>query len=165
VSVDAVALCPGVSLPTEAGSEPLDGDWVSIAGHAARPLRDGVLVNLGFSFAAPDGELYRVAQDWAGKLSDRIWIFPDTFVPEGDTCDAVQAATRGVGRWIRGTSSEAVSLLEELGLSAEDAAACRRDVSSGDPARVQAALQRLEASIGERDPAQVEKLIEAFLKR
>jgi hypothetical protein len=169
MSVDAIALLPPESLSGVRSG--LEGGWVEAEGRdgqrrAAFELRDGVLVNLGFPYRSPDGELYDVARAWAGSLPDAIWIFPDTFVPEVSTAAEARAGTDAVGRWIKGSVARGKrSLLEEMGLSAEDAAECQRAFGSGDPAKIQAAVRRLEALLGNREPAEVERAITEFLAK
>ena len=99
-----------------------------------------------------------------GKAPARIWVFPDTAVPDLATAKGIRDATRGAGRWVR-AGRRRKSVLEDLGFTPAEADAWQRDVGSGNPARVMAARNLLEKRIAGRDPREVEALIASSLRR
>jgi hypothetical protein len=166
MSVDAVAILPPIPI---APSSTVEGDWKqgSVAGGGQilwRELSDGILVNLGVPFAFADADIYAAAQSSFAELPSRIWVFPDSAVPEADTVSAVQAATRLAGRWVRGGKRKK-TLLEDFGLSRAEAAAWQREINSKDKARIAAAMETLAQRLGGRDDAEVQALIDASLRR
>src|SRR6185437_5858495 len=104
MSIDAVALLPALAEPP--ASEPAEGDWRAGEGPAGgamkvwRPLRDGTLLNLALPFQSSDADLFEAATRWFGPLPARVWVFPDTAVPDGQAASEILAGTRGAGRWI-----------------------------------------------------------------
>jgi hypothetical protein len=165
VSIDAIAVLPPVTVRED---EALEGEWHEGEGPggtrgAFRRLRDGILVNLGLSIRAPNADLFEAARRWTTIPPERVWVFPDTAVPENDTVNAVRAATHEVGRWVEAGPARS-GLLEDLGLTPVEISAFLREMSSGDPKRIASAVTALERRIGNRDPAQVEALLTAFLQ-
>lgn len=128
-----------------------------------RYLRDGMLVNLLVPFNSSDADLYEVARRWAGSLPARIWVFPDTSVPDKGTKKAIQEATREAGRWVR-RGPQLKSLLESFGFTPVEADAWQCDIASGNPERVKVARMVLEQRLQGRNPEEVNALIQASLK-
>ena len=166
MSIDTVAVLPPVVV--REGSA-VDGEWHEGEGPGGargvfRPLRDGLLVNLGLSIEAPDADLFDAARQWTGKLSTRVWVFPDTAVPEDDTVKAVRAATREVGRWVK-AGPKPWQFFEDLGLTRDEAEAFQREMNSGDPKRAAAAVSTFERMMEGKDPAKIEFLLAALFRR
>jgi hypothetical protein len=166
MSVDAVALLPPVAGLVGATVE---GPWKTGSGPGGagglwRGLRDGTLVNLSLPFQTPDADLYEAARRWIGKAPARIWVFPDTAVPDVDTKRAIQTATREGGRWVRAGARQQ-SVLEDLGFSPDEERAWQREIGSGDPKRMAAGLATLEKRLEGRDPAEIEAVLARFLRR
>jgi hypothetical protein len=169
MSIDAVAVLPLAeemsddrSMGPKAEGEWQEGEGPGGARGVFRKLADGTLLNLGHSFQAPDGELYELARSWMGSLPARIWIFPDTGVPEENTTSEVLAATRSVGRWVRASRTRREDF-PDLGLTRAQVEAFRRETNSGDAKRVAAAMDELERHLQGRDPAEIEAKIAHFL--
>jgi len=166
MSIDAIAV-----LPESANlvGEVVEGDWAEGPGPGGgnglwRRLQDGILLNLGMSIQAPDADLYEAARQWMGSLPAKIWVFPDAAVPEEQTAQAILAATQQVGRWIQASATQR-SILEDLGFSSDQQEAWQREMKSGDPKRIQAAVATIEKRLADRDPAQVEALLTSLLRR
>jgi hypothetical protein len=126
-------------------------------------LRDASLVNLGVPVAAPDEQLYDSARGWMREPGARIWVFPDTAIPDASTARAIRHATRQVGRWVSPPRVREPSPLKAFGFSAEQAARWQGEVNSGDVARVKAAFAEFEKRVTGRDPSEVEAILQAFL--
>jgi hypothetical protein len=166
MSVDAIALLPSVTFPPAKTVE--EGWHYGLSDTGAnilwRPLQDGALVNLMVPFASADADLHAAARAALGKVPRRIWMFPDTHVPDVDTVRALRTATGDAGRWVE-SGRRKRSLLEDFGFTAKEAAAWQRDLSSGDPTRVAAARDALEQRLSGRDEAEVQALIRESLRR
>jgi len=169
VSVVALAvLTTGFEEPAGALSE--EG-WKTVStpglpGEPFKTLKDGALVHLGVPFAYPDAELYARAVAWlkpGSKRPRRVWVFPDTLVPELETAAEVTRATAPGGRWVsRGKGQP--SFLEQFGFSAAEATSWLREAMSGDPARVQDAKKLLEQRLAGRE-ADIEAVVKSFLEK
>jgi hypothetical protein len=166
MSIDAIAILqPNMNLDGEFSEEGwIIGEGPGGASGPWRPLSDGVLLNLGLSIRAPDIDLYEAAGRWIGTLPERIWVFPDTEVPEEETTKAMQLATREVGRWVN-DGVRRQSLLTELGFSPDEEGAWQREMNSGNSKRIQAAVTALEERLHGRDPKQVEAVLARMLRR
>jgi len=167
MSIDAIALMPRLG---ELRGEPMDGwELVDAPGGARgiwKPLRDGALVGLGLPFQYPDATLYEAARGWLPKKKKlaKVWVFPDTAVPELETAEEIRTATAAAGRWVKAGARQR-SLLEDLGFTADEAEAWQRDIQSGNPTRLAAAHDRLKERVERRDPKDVEALMAAFLSK
>ena len=179
MSVDAVALLPftgdlpALEVNEEKSTErknSLEADWRLVEGPGGangvwRPLKDGSLVILGITFHAPDADVYDAARQWMGKRTpSRVWVFPDTAVPEVDTAAAVRSMTRQVGRWVRSGTPQR-SILEDLGFTRDQARTLQRDLMSGDPARIDSVAKTVEERLSGRDPKEIEAIMQGFLRR
>jgi hypothetical protein len=166
MSIEAIAVLPE---SRDLAGEVVEGDWAEGPGPGGgtglwRRLQDGILLNLGMSIQAPDADLYEAARRWMGSLPARIWVFPDTAAPEEQTAQAIQAATQQVGRWIQ-AGAKRRSILEDLGFSSDEHEAWQREMNSGNPERIQAAVATLEKRLSGRDPAEVEALLASLLQQ
>jgi hypothetical protein len=178
LSIQAVALLPFTGdLPTldtdensTEGATTGEQNWRHVVGPGGgtglwRPLNDGALVVLPVGFQAPDADVYEAAKQWlGGKTPSRIWVFPDTVVPELNSKAGIRSVTRQIGRWVR-AGRRSRSFLEDLGFTHDEATRLQRDMMSGDPVRLKAASDTLEKRISGKDPKEFDDLLAAFLRR
>lgn len=166
MSIDAIALLPTVA---NLRGRSVEGPWKEGKGPGGSRglwcrVSDGTLLNLELPFQSPDSELHEAARRWAGSLPERIWVFPDTAVPDEGTQQALLDATRDVGRWVQ-AGPRPRSMLEELGFSPDDEVTFQREMRSGNAKRVAAAVALLEKRLQGREPAEVEALMAKLLRR
>jgi hypothetical protein len=147
-----------------------------------RLLEGGALVMLGVPFVYPDEELYAQSVSWfprngtngategapwlpkrRRKLPRRIWVFPDVLVPDVSTAAEVERATKGSGRWV--SAGKRRSPFEELGFTASEHREWLKEAMSGDPARVEAARERLEQRLAGRSEEEIDAMVRNFLRR
>jgi hypothetical protein len=178
LSIDAVALLPftgelsalDVGDETSAkGQRETEGAWKQVEGPGGasgvwRRLNDGCMVILGITLQAPDADIHEAARQWMGEgIPARVWVLPDTSVPEVETVTAVRSMTRLVGRWVRAGARQR-SILEDLGFTREQARTLQRDLMSGDPARIDAVAKTVEERMKGRDPKEIGAILQAFLR-
>lgn len=166
MSINAIAVLPGHE---DLRGEAIDDEWffgdgpVGIAG-LWHPLNDGILLNLELSINSPDIDLFEAVRIWLGDPPAKIWVFPDTAVPDADTIKEIQSSTREVGRWIVQSTTNKRSILEELGLSTDEVQAWQREINSGDKNRIQSAVAKLEKRLEGLESDKIESLLASVLR-
>ena len=171
MSIDAIALLPPLELPSPGELE--DG-WLTVnlpevPAFPFKPLKDGTLAMLGLPFAYPDEDLYKQCASWMSLINGyrpgRIWVFPDTAVPDFPTSTEMLNATREAGRWVSAPRGKLRPASDFFGLTRAEAKQLLNDMMSGDDARIDAAKAHFEKRMSGHSEAELKEMLDRFLKQ